>query len=62
MLQMKYKTKSKQLYVEVMRLRYQCSRSEQKKTTKYVPEVDTIEVCCLYQNTCSVNAFIFIFR
>ncbi|XP_016661864.1 kinetochore protein SLK19-like isoform X2 [Acyrthosiphon pisum] len=41
---MKYKSKAKQLYVEVMRLRYQCSRSEPKKKTQQLQPVDTIEI------------------
>ncbi|CAI6367878.1 unnamed protein product [Macrosiphum euphorbiae] len=41
---MKYKSKAKQLYVEVMRLRHQCSRSEPKKKTQQLQPVDTIEV------------------
>lgn len=44
---MKYKSKAKQLYVEVMRLKYQCSRSEPKKKTQQLRPIDTIEVCCL---------------
>jgi len=44
---MKYKSKAKQLYVEVMRLRHQCSRSEPKKKTQQLQPVDTIEVCCI---------------
>ncbi|CAH1715591.1 putative leucine-rich repeat-containing protein DDB_G0290503 isoform X2 [Aphis gossypii] len=41
---MKYKSKAKQLYVEVMRLRYQCSRSEPKKKIQQCPVLDTIEI------------------
>ncbi|XP_060869065.1 interaptin-like isoform X2 [Metopolophium dirhodum] len=41
---MKYKSKAKQLYVEVMRLRYQCSRSEPKNKTQQLRPVDTIEI------------------
>lgn len=40
---MKYKSKAKQLYLEVKRLRYQCSRSEQK-TSQFSQVLDTIEV------------------
>jgi len=43
---MKYKSKAKQLYVEVMRLKYQVSRSEPKKKIQQLLPVDTIEVCC----------------
>lgn len=62
MLQMKYKSKAKQLYVEVMKLRYQCSRSEQKKPTRYVQEMDTIEVCYLILKylICSNIPFLFL--
>lgn len=41
---MKYKSKAKQLYVEVKRLRYQCSRSEQKISPQFSQVLDTIEV------------------
>ncbi|KAL4131207.1 hypothetical protein QTP88_008548 [Uroleucon formosanum] len=41
---MKYKSKAKQLYVEVMRLKYQCSRSEPKKKTQQLRPIDTIEI------------------
>lgn len=42
---MKYKSKAKQLYVEVMRLRFQCSRSEGKKSFQHPSGLETIEVC-----------------
>ncbi|XP_060840671.1 putative leucine-rich repeat-containing protein DDB_G0290503 isoform X3 [Rhopalosiphum padi] len=41
---MKYKSKAKQLYVEVMRLKYQCSRSEQKTKIQQLSVLDTIEI------------------
>ncbi|XP_025205575.1 putative leucine-rich repeat-containing protein DDB_G0290503 isoform X2 [Melanaphis sacchari] len=41
---MKYKSKAKQLYIEVMRLKYQCSRSEPKKKIQQLPTLDTIEI------------------
>jgi hypothetical protein len=44
---MKYKSKAKQLYVEVMRLKYQCSRSKQKTKIQQLSVLDTIEVCNL---------------
>lgn len=42
---MKYKSKAKQLYVEVLRLRYQCSQSEKKRTSGHSSKLETIEVC-----------------
>lgn len=56
---MKYKSKAKQLYVEVMRLRYQCSRSEPKKKIQQCPVLDTIEVCYLKY---FLHHFLFIFN
>jgi len=57
---MKYKSKAKQLYVEVMRLRYQCSRSEPKNKTQQLRPVDTIEVPMLSQ-TFYTKSIYFIF-
>lgn len=41
---MKYKSKAKQLYVEVMRLRFQRSPSKLKNTPQKYPILETIEV------------------
>lgn len=41
---MKYKSKAKQLYVEVLKLRFQCSKSEKKKTFDHPSALETIEV------------------
>ncbi|XP_022182336.1 putative leucine-rich repeat-containing protein DDB_G0290503 isoform X2 [Myzus persicae] len=59
---MKYKSKAKQLYVEVMRLKYQVSRSEPKKKIQQLPPVDTIEELSIVefndQNVSSMNVSI----
>lgn len=40
---MKYKCKAKQLYVEVLKLRFECGKSEKKNTFEH--SLETTEVC-----------------